>query len=86
MLILGEVASTSDMVVPVVSVGTIVLVVLGAYSWLNKQFSDLKECIRSAAEKAEGAVQKTHLKLFLARLQIANPTIHIPSIDEILDD
>lgn len=85
-MLLAEVSSTSDMVVPIVSVVTIVGVSLGAYGWLNRQFTDLKDCIRVAATKAEGAVQKTHLKLFLARLQIENQSLKIPPIDEILDD
>ena len=85
MYLLAEVASTNDLVVPLVAVATIVGVVLGAYAWLNRQFTDLKDCIKAAASKAEGAVPKTHLKLFLARLQIENPTLKMPSIDEALD-
>lgn len=97
MNLLAEAASVTDLAVPIVSVVAIVGVFVGAYGWLNRQFSDLgkrfteqftelKDRISAAATKAEGSVQKTHLKLFLARLQIENPTLKIPSIDEILDD
>lgn len=56
-----------------------VAVILGAWGWLNKQFQDLKDALKTHNTRMEqleraskASIQHTEMELWIAKIQLAN--------------
>jgi hypothetical protein len=68
-----------------------VIVVIGAYAWLNRQFQDLKTALQAHNTRMEQleravavAILRTEMELWIARVKLANAgkDVHVPDFPE----